>query len=235
MNHLQGGRLDVSALQTAARNNLLNLLEKCRGSKAIVWDEALSGPTGLICQYAVLKEHSVLKMYPLRVERLPECNVAHIIFISRPKVTLMDLIAKNVQEDSQRNLTTNKKQYHLFFVPRKSLLCMERLKHKGVYGSLMNVEEFQCHLFPFDSDLISMEIPEVFREYYLENDPTCLYLVARSIVHLQKLYGVIPAAWGKGQAAKYVWDLVQRLWREDHSMVNYIIYVVNFYFEELNN
>lgn len=163
MNHLQGGRLDVSLLQAAARNNLLNLLEKCRGTKAIVWDEALSGPTGLICQYATLKEHSVLKMYPLRTERLPECNVGHVIFIARPKVHLMDLIAKNVQEDSQRGGGTTKKQYHLFFVPRKSLLCTERLKHKGVYGSLMNVEEFACHLFPFDSDLISMERPEVFR------------------------------------------------------------------------
>lgn len=58
------------------------------------------------------------------------------------------------------------------------------------------------------------------REYYLENDPTCLYLVARSIVHLQKLYGVIPAVWGKGQAAKYVWDLVQRLWREENNNTN---------------
>lgn len=168
MNHLQqGGRLDVSLLQVAARNNLLNLLEKCRGTKAIVWDEALSGPTGLICQYATLKEHSVLKMYPLRAERLPECNVGHVIFITRPRVYLMDLIAKNVQEDSQRGTTaTNKKQYHLFFVPRKSLLCTERLKHKGVYGSLIHVEEFSCHLFPFDSDLISMETPEVFRFVY---------------------------------------------------------------------
>lgn len=166
MNYLQGGRLDVSVLQAAARNNLLNLLEQCRGTKAIVWDEALSGPVGLICQYAILKEHSVLKMYPLRVERLPECNVAHIIFIARPKVHLMDLIAKNVQEDSQRVGSGGgggKKQYHLFFVPRKSLLCTERLKHKGVFGSLMHVEEFRCHMFPFDSDLISMEIPEVFR------------------------------------------------------------------------
>lgn len=215
MNHLQSGRVDISLLQTAARNNLLTLLEKCRGTKAIVWDDALSGPVGLICQYATLKEHSVLKMYPLRAERLPDCNVAHVIFIARPKLSLMDLVAKNVQDDSRSQRGT-KKQYHLFFVPKRSLLCTERLKHKGVFGSLMHVEEFKCHLFPFDSDLISMEIPEVFREYYLENDPTCLYLVAQSIVHLQKLYGAIPNAWGKGQAAKHVWDLVQRLQREDN-------------------
>lgn len=51
----------------------------------------------------------------------------------------------------------------------------------------------------------------------MENDPTGLYLVAQSIVHLQKLYGPISVAWGKGQAAKYVWDLVQRLWREEQT------------------
>lgn len=53
----------------------------------------------------------------------------------------------------------------------------------------------------------------VCREYTLENDPTCLYQVAQAIIHLQKFYGPIPKIWGKGSAAKQVWDLVQRLQR----------------------
>lgn len=160
--HLQGGKVDISLLQTAVRNNLLNLLEKCRGTKAIVWDDSLSGPAGLICRYEVLKEYSVIKMYPLRAERIPECDVAHIIFIARPRLHLMDLVAKNVQEDTKTHKGA-KRQYHLLFVPKKSLLCTERLIHKGVYGSLNMVDELKCYLFPFDSDLVSMEIPEVFR------------------------------------------------------------------------
>lgn len=57
----------------------------------------------------------------------------------------------------------SKKQFHLFFVPKKSLLCMERLKHKGVFGSINLIDEFRCQLFPIDSDVISMEIPEAYK------------------------------------------------------------------------
>lgn len=39
---------------------------------------------------------------------------------------------------------------------------MERLKHKGVFGSVMLIDEFRCQLFPFDSDVVSMEISEAF-------------------------------------------------------------------------
>lgn len=183
MSHLQTGKVDISLIQSAARNNLINLLEKCSGSKAIVWDNSLAGtsnnylmllsafhiclcplagPVGLVAQYAVLREHSVVKMYPLRAVPLPETDVKHIIFITRPKLHLMDLVAQNVHNDST-NKQRPKKQYHLFFVPRKSLLCMKRLEHSGMYGSLSSIEEFRCDLFPFDSDLVSMEIPEVYK------------------------------------------------------------------------
>lgn len=57
----------------------------------------------------------------------------------------------------------------------------------------------------------------VYREYTLENDPTCLYQVAQAIIYLQKLYGPIPKVWGKGSAAKQVWDLVVRLQRENNT------------------
>ncbi|KAJ8969116.1 hypothetical protein NQ317_003994 [Molorchus minor] len=139
-----------------------------------------------------------------------------LFFISRPKLHLMDYIAQNVHADIKTK-TGHKKQYHLFFVPKKSLLCMERLKHNGVFGSVMIIEEFKCQLFPFDSDLVSMEVLEVFREYTIENDPTYLYQTAQAILYLQKMYGPIPRVWGKGTAAKQVWDLVTRLQREKYN------------------
>lgn len=60
-----------------------------------------------------------------------------------------------------------------------------------------------------------------FREYTLENDPTYLYQTAQAIVFLQKLYGPIPRVWGKGAAAKQVWDLVVRLQREQNNTEPY--------------
>lgn len=206
--------MDVSLIQVAARNNLISLLEKCVGPKAIVWDNSLAGPVGLVAQYVTLKEYEVVKMFPLRDSPLPSVDVQHIIFITRPKLHLMDLVAQNVHIDS-KSWSGPKKQYHLFFVPRKSLLCIKRLEHSGMFGSLISIEEFKCDFFPFDSDLISMELPEVYSDYYIENDPTSLYHVAQAILLLQKFYGPIPRVWGRGMAAKHVWDLLTRLQREN--------------------
>lgn len=212
--HLQGGKVDVSQIQNIARSNLLNLLEQCPGPKAIVWDNALAGPVGLIAQYIVLKEHSVTKMFPLRPDPLPETDVKHVIFISRPKLHLMDMVSKNILHDTKTaKKGSNKKQYHLFFVPKKSLICRNHLQHSGILGSVI-LQEFKCDFFPFDSDLISMEIPEVFREVYLENDPTYLYQTAQGLMFLQTIYGPFEQIWGKGRAAEEVWKLVQRLEKE---------------------
>lgn len=105
----------------------------------------------------------------------------------------------------------------MFFVPRKSLLCQKKLQNRGVFGSFTLIEEFKCDLFPFDNDLLSMELSASFKEFHLENDPTCLYQVAQAIHGLQKLYGRISKVTGRGPAASKVWELLERLNREEED------------------
>ncbi|XP_031836624.1 vacuolar protein sorting-associated protein 33A [Nomia melanderi] len=213
--HLSTGRLNVGIIQEQARKQLLCLLEKCDGTKAIIWDQSLEGPIGLVAKYNLLEEHDVVKMYPLCGGKLSiPSNITNIIFISRPQLNLMDLIAENVHgEEGKRP----RKEFHLFFVPRKSLLCQKKLQNRGVFGSFTLIEEFKCDLFPFDNDLLSMELSGAFKEFHLENDPTCLYQVAQAIHSLQGIYGKIPKVTGRGPAASKVWDLLERLNREEED------------------
>ncbi|KAF3422754.1 hypothetical protein E2986_11988 [Frieseomelitta varia] len=211
--HLSTGRLNVGIIQKQARKQLLCLLEKCDGTKAIIWDQSLEGPIGLVAKYSLLEEHDVVKMYPLCGGSLTiPANIVNIIFITRPQLGLMDLIAENIHgEEGKRP----RKEFHLFFVPRKSLLCQKKLQNRGVFGSFTLIEEFKCDLFPFDNDLLSMELSGSFKEFHLENDPTCLYQVAQAIHGLQRLYGKIPKVTGRGPAASKVWKLLERLNREE--------------------
>uniref|UniRef100_A0A8C8H9T3 Vacuolar protein sorting-associated protein 33A n=1 Tax=Oncorhynchus tshawytscha TaxID=74940 RepID=A0A8C8H9T3_ONCTS len=94
--HLSYGRVNLNILREAARKELREFLDKCAGSKAIVWDEYLTGPFGLIAQYSLLKEHEVEKMFTLKGGRLPAADVKNIIFFVRPRLELMDIIAENV-------------------------------------------------------------------------------------------------------------------------------------------
>ncbi|XP_015433724.1 PREDICTED: vacuolar protein sorting-associated protein 33A [Dufourea novaeangliae] len=214
--HLSTGRLNVGIIQKQARKQLLCLLEKCDGTKVIIWDQSLAGPIGLVAKYNLLEEHEVVKMYPLCGGSLTiPSNIVNIIFITRPQLGLMDLIAENIHGEVEKR---PRKEFHLFFVPRKSLLCQKKLQNRGVFGNFTLIEEFKCDLFPFDNDLLSMELSGSFKEFHLENDPTCLYQVAQAIHGLQRLYGKIPKITGRGSAASKVWELLERLNREEEDI-----------------
>uniref|UniRef100_A0A8C0ZZL1 Vacuolar protein sorting-associated protein 33A n=1 Tax=Castor canadensis TaxID=51338 RepID=A0A8C0ZZL1_CASCN len=188
-----------NVLREAVRRELREFLDKCAGSKAIVWDEYLTGPFGLIAQYSLLKEHEVEKMFTLKGSRLPAADVKNIIFFVRPRLELMDIIAENVLSEDRRGPA---RDFHILFVPRRSLLCEQRLKDLGVLGSFIHREEYSLDLIPFDGDLLSMESEGAFKECYLEGDQTSLYHAAKGLMTLQALYGTIPQIFGKGECAR---------------------------------
>lgn len=209
--HLSYGRVNLNVLREAVRRELREFLDKCAGSKAIVWDEYLTGPFGLIAQYSLLKEHEVEKMFTLKGNRLPAADVKNIIFLVRPRLELMDIIAENVLSEDRRGPT---RDFHILFVPRRSLLCEQRLKDLGVLGSFIHREEYSLDLIPFDGDLLSMESEGAFKECYLEGDQTSLYHAAKGLMTLQALYGTIPHIFGKGECARQVANMMVRMKRE---------------------
>ncbi|XP_063227243.1 vacuolar protein sorting-associated protein 33A isoform X2 [Bacillus rossius redtenbacheri] len=208
--HLSGGKVNVALVQELAKKELLRLLTQCDGSKAIVWDKSLAGPVGLIAKYhGLLRENEVVKMFPLGADKLPRSNVKNLIFITRPQLELMDLVAKHVLAEVQSG--GSKKELHLFFVPRRSKICEKWLMALGVFGSFTFIEEFKCDLFPFDSDLMSMELENTFKECHLEKDPGSLHHVAQAVSTLQDLFGAAAQVCGLGAAARRVWDLACRV------------------------
>ncbi|XP_041891020.1 vacuolar protein sorting-associated protein 33A [Corvus kubaryi] len=210
--HLSSGRVNLTALREAGRRELREFLDKCAGSKAIVWDEYLTGPFGLIAQYSLLKEHEVEKMFTLKPGRLPPADVKNIIFFVRPKLELMDIITDNVlREDRGRS---PQRDFHILFVPRRSLLCEQWLKEQGVLGSFIHREQYSLDLIPFDGDLLSMESESAFKECYLESDQTSLYHAAKGLMTLQALYGTIPQIFGKGDCARHVANMMIRMKHE---------------------
>ncbi|KAG9487694.1 hypothetical protein GDO78_007474 [Eleutherodactylus coqui] len=210
--HLSYGRVNLNVLREAMRIELREFLDKCAGSKAIVWDEYLTGPFGLIAQYSLLKEHEVEKMFTLKAGPLPASDVKNIIFFVRPKLELMDIIAENIRREDKGRFT--QRDFHILFVPRRSLLCEQRLKDLGVLGSFYHREEYRLNLIPFDGDLLSMESENAFKECYLENDQTTLYHAAKGLTTLQALYGTIPQICGKGECARHVANMMIRMKRE---------------------
>lgn len=175
-----------------------------------MWDESLTGPVGLIAKPSLLKDKNVVKMFPIKGGDLPNVEVRNFIFITRPNLQLMNAIASNIHSDEQKN-RVYRKNFYLYFLPTKTLLCENQLKNKGVLGSFQVIDEFKCQLFPFDNDLVSMEYCDAYKELYIEGDLTCLHQSAAALCTLQKLYGKIPKIVGKGKFAEKVKELAKTM------------------------
>lgn len=180
-----------------------------------MWDESLTGAMSLIAKPSVLKDRNVVKMFPIKAGDLPNVDVRNYIFITRPNISTMNSIASNIHSDERKN-RIYRKNFYLYFLPKKSLLCENQLKSKGVLGSFTVIDDYKCYLFPFEKDLLSMELPELYRELHIEGDLTCLHQSATALYRLQKLYGKVNKIVGKGKFAEKVKDLLKTMVLNDN-------------------
>nr|XP_002120775.1 vacuolar protein sorting-associated protein 33A [Ciona intestinalis] len=216
--HLSGSCVNFGLIRDEARRELVHLLDKCHGSKALVWDQELTEQFGLVAEYSLLKEREVDRMFPLRTPRLPKSSVQHIIFVTRPVISLMDVIASNIRKEEEGD-GFGRKEFHIFFVPWKSFLCVQKLEDLGVYGALTNIEDYHLDLIALDSDVLSMENHLNFYDNNISEDGTSLYLAAKAITRIQKQYGQIPMIYGKGKSCKAICSLLQKMWSEQGDVV----------------
>jgi hypothetical protein len=140
------------------------------------------------------------------------------LFIVRPKTTYMEIIANMIKDETskimqQKPKEVGLKQYGIIFVPRRSRVCEEKLKEKGVRGDII-IDELNLDFLPIDTDLISMEFNDCFRDLYINNDTSSIINLAHGLINLQKLYGIIPNVFVKGDKAKQCYDSMMRMQRE---------------------
>lgn len=76
-------------------------------------------------------------------------------------------------------------------MPRRSLLCEQRLKDQGVLGSFIHREQYSLDLIPFDGDLLSMESESAFKvsaDFFLQEKIICTFVLHLSSKDLKALF-----------------------------------------------
>lgn len=210
--NLANSGIDLHIFKERAEQELIAILDSVNGSKGVAIDPSLSGPLSLIAQGQLFKDHGVEKLLYLEPTRLP-CKMSRLVYFVRPTVENMRAIANHIHDHLA---SRQKKQYHIYFVPRKTMICERVLEEEGVYGNV-SVGEFMLDLLPFDDDVVSLELDHGYRECFMEGNKTSLFYVARSLMKIQSIYGVIPTIKGKGTCAKLVADMMLRMRREMDS------------------
>ncbi|RMX94978.1 hypothetical protein D0868_11999 [Hortaea werneckii] len=210
--HPAAKAIDTQAITDKARRDLLQLLEAVRGKKNLVIEKSLAGTIGLFVKFSTLQEYGVDKVFFLENHNV-DASQRNIVFLVRgenaKKARTVAEQIRMVRSESRSDL-----DFTIIWVPRRTLVSNLILEEHGVLGEA-NITSLDLHFIPLEPDLLSLELEDAFSDITLRKDPTPIFASAQALMRLQKHYGLFPRILGKGDNAKKLADLLQRMREEE--------------------
>lgn len=202
---------DTVQIKDKARRDLLYLLEGVRGKKNLVLEKSLAGPIGTIVKVSTLQDYGVDKFFFLENANT-DTSQRNVVFLARGECgrhaqAIADQI-RRLQRESQTG-----HNFHIFWVPRRTLGSDKILEEAGVLGDA-SISELPLFFFPLEHDVLSLELDDAFRDLYLTKDPTPAFLLAKALMGIQQRHGLFPRIIGKGDGAHRVAELLERMRQE---------------------
>ncbi|EGG14795.1 Sec1-like family protein [Cavenderia fasciculata] len=199
----------LERLRESNRKGLGDVLSLVKPSPfALIIDAKTTSLLNLITDVVFLKTNGADKIYKLNNGRL-DTDCQSIVYLLRPTFENINIVIGHV---NQHRLDGLKKEYTIIYIPRINLKC-ERLLEEHL-GCTITSLEYPLDLVVLDNDLLSLELPTLYSDLYLDHDKSQLSIITKSIQKLQLLYGGgggrIPHIKGKGHYSKLVFDSLLR-------------------------
>eukprot|EP00063_Salmo_salar_P056922 XP_014031757.1 PREDICTED: vacuolar protein sorting-associated protein 33B isoform X2 [Salmo salar] len=196
---------DFSLLKRLARDQLIYLLEQLPGRKDLFIEADLMSPLDRIANVTTLKQHDVDKLY--KVEYKPIVSTSdQLCFLIRPRIKTVKWICDVVNADKAFG---RYRRYKIIFSPQKFYACENLLEEQGIFGDV-TTDEWSFYLLPLDDDIISLELPEFFRDNFLEGDQRWVRTAGSALHLLHSVYGPFSKVYGIGRCSKMAYES----WRE---------------------
>ncbi|KAM4677400.1 vacuolar protein sorting-associated protein 33B [Discoglossus pictus] len=203
---------DFTILKRLARDQLIYILEQLPGKKDLFIEPDLMSPIDRIANVSILKQHEVDKLYKL--ENKPIYSTSdQLCFLIRPRIKHVKYIASIVNSDKAAGKT---RKYKIIYSPQKFYTCDMVLEQEGIFGEV-TCDEWSFYLLPLDDDIISMELPEFYRDYFLEGDQRWIGTVVRALHLLNSIFGPISKAYGIGRCSKMIYEMWRELLEDDEG------------------
>ncbi|KAJ8120024.1 hypothetical protein ONZ43_g3162 [Nemania bipapillata] len=185
--------------------------EHVRGKKNLVIERSLAGPVGVIVKVSTLHEYGVDKFFFLENQNA-DTSQRNVVFMARGECARhAQAIASQIKRLQRESQTGH--EFHIFWVPRRTLVSDKLLEEAGVLGDV-NISELPVYFFPLERDVLSLELDDSFRDLYLFKDSTPAFLMAKALMGIQARHGLFPRVVGKGDHAKRVAELLTRMRQE---------------------
>uniref|UniRef100_T1IZA9 Uncharacterized protein n=1 Tax=Strigamia maritima TaxID=126957 RepID=T1IZA9_STRMM len=197
---------NVDALRNRSREKLAYLLSMIPGDKDLILDPDLILPLDRLAGASFLKKCGIGKIHKLDPQVAVEPKQR--VYILRPTLEKTKVICDHINSHKSQNKRLAR--VDVVFLPRKLYVCEELFEYEGVYGDV-NLISLDLGFIPLDRDILSLELPNYYSDFFVNKNYIWIQTVANSLVELQKEFGFIPNVYGQGLGAKLVYDMMQRM------------------------
>uniref|UniRef100_A0A1D2A473 Vacuolar protein sorting-associated protein 33-like protein n=1 Tax=Auxenochlorella protothecoides TaxID=3075 RepID=A0A1D2A473_AUXPR len=216
---LDKGPLSLRELRDGDRLALLDLLDTIRGRKALVLEADFAAPLSLLVEASTLREHGVELFGVLGdgsalASQLEDREIRQVVYLLHTRLESVHAAVAHVAQC--RRLCSSPLEFAWLVIPRVVSLAPRMLERAGLLADVTLLPT-PLSWIPLDEDLISLELPDVFREWTADGDPSSLHELASALSSLQQRFGAVARIKAKGTAAVEVAGLLGRMRREQGS------------------
>ncbi|CAD0202045.1 unnamed protein product [Chrysodeixis includens] len=198
----------LSSLGLISQCKLKDILSSCGDKKDLIIDPTLIKPLERICGVNWLRQHGIDKIYKMEPQLGPTANTNRVYFIPaciQKYKCVLDQISSLL---SQNPDLADKKCFHIIIVPKVLTTYDSVLESKGLYG-VVKLHTFSWELMALDEQLLSLELPFLFKQLFVEQNHSLLSSISMSLWSLFHVTGKPNAIFSVGKLSSRVLDMLE--------------------------
>ncbi|KAJ0175332.1 hypothetical protein K1T71_009473 [Dendrolimus kikuchii] len=200
--------LKLASMNLISQCKLESILATCGDKKDLIIDPALIKPLERICGVTWLRQHGIDKIYKMDPQLGQTANINRVYFIPacihKYKCVLDQITSIISQNSSLADLNC----FHIIIVPKVLCSYDSVLESRGLYG-IVKLHTFSWDLMPLDEQLLSLELPFLFKQLYVEQNLSLLSSISMSLWTLFHITGRPKAIFSVGKLSGSVLDMLE--------------------------
>ncbi|KAG5453258.1 Vacuolar protein sorting-associated protein 33B [Clonorchis sinensis] len=158
----------LDALQQVRWKNMAKVFALVPGEKVLLVDATILHAVDRVITMPVLRRLGVNKIFKL-ADMPPKADVPRLAYLLPPTHSSVEIITKHCGVDEENDIQRTRL---IIFVPQETEDMRYLLESRGLYGQHICTASLSLSWIPIDSDLITLNLPVLFADYYLHGDYT---------------------------------------------------------------
>lgn len=104
----------------------------------------------------------------------------------------------------------NLKQFHIIVIPNLPFTCKDLIEQEGLEG-IVALHRFSWDFIKIDRNLLSLELPNIFRDVFIKNDLSLLSSIATSFRIFNMVHGRPKIILSYGVNSERILGMVSRM------------------------